>query len=1047
MAAKIRTLVESGAEGPGIQRDLVVRRRLLDRLDGRFQRALTTIEAGAGFGKTSLMHQAITEAAELGRGDEVVVACGPQGGSGRGYRVDERGAVIHAVARRLGCEPMVESVADAVLGAAPQTKVLWIDDVHHVEDGTVFDDLLAALPANGHLVLLGRRLPRLTTSRLESQGQVLRFGEEDLRFDLDERAAFLHLRGAAADSQSAQATSGWPAVMELELAAGRSGAADYLTEEVLGELSPERLAALRALCPADVIDEGMLRAVTDYPGSLNQLVAGIPLVSELPGAVTTSSEPTVDDQRLAFHDLLREALLADMDDTAKRDVAKAVAAELLRRDDLAAATARMVAIDDLAGLGDVAQRLLHDLHVATHVGDRTEAVDAVCDALGDAPVSLALRAVTMAMTQPVHAEAALQEAIAVAEAADRFDLVALCTVRLADYYYGRSEQERLGEMSDKLNQLAAVGQGTAKRMAFQLEIWALRLAGREAEIVDRVDEVLADSGGPNAVDDEIKALTLSHRTLGLAYSGRLHEALAEVDHHTKLLPEGLFSDRMRGFATIQLWMLGEQSEEVRNRARRLVDQIESRGQSHLFVEGAATTAIFAASVGELASAEHLVERAERGAAVLPRAAWSLHSLAQARAVVRLLSGDEAGAAEILDAAIPAGGPLDALPCHIYGLTAALSYVLVPRSRPAWEEQNIGGDLAIRLAVARALVAFREEGKTAPAAALPWSDDHLLRPWAFGPHLAELAVAAVAGGNRDAEASLTDTRVDAIEVLERLDGHDDKPVAAAAKRAIQISPRRPTSVVELGLLGPISVRRAGVEEADSSAWRRARVRDLVSLLAYNGSMSRQAVAAALWPDKSEKAAQNNLRSNLSYLLNALEPGRSGQRPSWFITSVGDTLGLEGGDYLVLDVDRFESLRASALALDSEAPRKALARHLEACDLYRGDLLSGSGIEESAYFDGLRHRGDFKATATRAADLLVSIGEPDRAEGLARRAAEVEPLHEPAQRALVASLFAQRRFGAARDVLGNLLSELSQLGIPPEPETAVQAERLGMSSGIP
>ena len=52
----------------------------------------------------------------------------------------------------------------------------------------------------------------------------------------------------------------------------------------------------------------------------------------------------------------------------------------------------------------------------------------------------------------------------------------------------------------------------------------------------------------------------------------------------------------------------------------------------------------------------------------------------------------------------------------------------------------------------------------------------------------------------------------------------------------------------------------------------------------------------------------------------------------------------------------------------------------------------------------------------------------------------PLNEPLSRALVAWLFVQRRFGAAREVLGNLMGELHAMQIPPVPETRLQTGRL-------
>ncbi len=958
-------------------------------------------------------------------------------------------AVLAELSRLLDCEPNPESIGDAVLAASPRPVVVWLDDVHHIKQSSALvDRLVACLPTNGHIVLVGREMPAVAAIRLGLEGKLLRLGEEELRFDLDEKAAFFHVRGLDADVEMATGASGWPAVMELELAAGGPGAVGYLTEEVLVDLSPDRLDALRRLSHAQLIDQPMIEAVTRFGGTVADLVAGLPLVTVSTGGTSATSgiedgEPLDDNQpqvrEAVLHDLLREALQAGLGEQERVATIAAVAGERLRRDDLAGATRRFVEIGDRAGIERVAKRLLDDLHVATEVGDRMVVVETVRDALGNDPMSLALHGVTMALTEPLRSEPILLQAVAEARVVGRTDLVASCTVRLADVAYNRGDQALLARLRDQLTELAASGEEAARRFQFLVETWHARLQGRDDEAVRILDTALA-AGGASAIDDEMRSLALFYRTLTVAYQGQIREALAEVERLAPLLPPGLFADRLGGFVTILLWMVGEQTDEARARAALLVDRIEARGQLHLFVGGAATTAIFAASVGDMAAATQLVDRAERGSQSLPAGAWAHHSVAQARAVVELLSGNEWRAAEILDRAIPAGGPFVGLPSNIYGLTAALSYVLVPRVRPMWDDLNTGGDLAVRHQLALALVAFREQGDTAPAAALPWDQPHRLRPWAFEPHLAELAIAAIAGGNVDASAVLSDARHDPVAVLERLETAGDRQVSDAARKAIQATPRRPGDRIEIGLLGPLSVCRNDVEESDNASWRRARVRDLISLLAHKGSLTRKEAAFALWPDKGEKAGQNNLRSNLSHLLNALEPGRFGSAPSWFVRTSGDMLRLDGAEYLTIDVERFESHRAAALSMDADAPRLALAEHLRACELYRGDYLAGSGLDEYVYFDTLRLRGEFISSATRAADLLVSMAEPERAEELAMRASAVEPLNEPLQRALVSSLFAQRRFGAARDVLGNLLGELQQLQIPPEPETGLQAKRL-------
>ncbi|MEM7321935.1 MAG: BTAD domain-containing putative transcriptional regulator [Actinomycetota bacterium] len=1010
------------------------------------------------------MHQALAEGRVFDRATEVAVTCRE-----RSAEWSDNPPLYAELAWHLGCPSSAEAIADAVLAAAPRPVVLWLDDVHHlVGSERLVDELLRLLPNNGHLVLVGRQIPPVSTARLGLEGRLVELGEDDLRFDTDERAAFLHLRGQhpadqQPDTESAATTSGWPAVMELELVAGRSGAVGYLTEEVLVEMEPDRLAALQALAPADTVDAAMLNAVTDYRGSVDNLMAGLPLVSPVAGngngSGRGSGSPEDETGPVVIHDLLRHALRTGMKPEAAADATAAVAYELLRRDDLVGAVRRFVEIGDRDGVERVGARLLADLHVATDVGDRLGVVDMVCQFLGDDAMSLALRGVTMAIIEPLGAEALLMEAIDQADCDNRIDLVSVCTVRLADLAYNRSERGLLDELKLRLDRLAEIGDPTASRFRFMVEVWSVRLAGDDREALRLLDVALAGQGS-DVLDDEMAGLAHFYRTLILAYRGRIREALDTVTQLAPRLPPGLFADRLDGFVAILLWMVGEQTEEIRTGTVHLLDRIEGRGQQHLFVGGAGTTAIFAASAGDMTTAAALVARAEAGLDGLPPDAWANHSLAQARAVVELLNGNEDRAAEVLESAIPEDGPVIGIPHNIYGLTAALSYVLVPRVRPMWDELwdqvwpgfdpddadtadgdgPVGQELAVRQDVARALVAFRDSGDTSGASALPWGELHRLRPWAFEPHLAELAVAAVAGGCPEAKAALAELRHDAVEVLDRLVASGSPAVAAAATETITTTPRRPAAKVDLGVLGPLSVRRGGTEESDHQSWRRARVRDLLSLLIHRDTVTRREAAAALWPDKAERAGQNNLRSNLSNLLTTLEPDRRGAAPSWFIRTAGDKLRLVRSEYLAIDVDRFEAHREAAVSLDTTAPRLALTEHLRACDLYRGDYMAGSSIEDAVYFNTIRLRSDYVASAVRAADLLVSMGEPEQAEELAVRASSFDPLNEPLQRALVSSLVAQRRFGAAKDVLGTLLGQLRSLQIPPEPETRLQAERL-------
>ena len=241
-----------------------------------------------------------------------------------------------------------------------------------------------------------------------------------------------------------------------------------------------------------------------------------------------------------------------------------------------------------------------------------------------------------------------------------------------------------------------------------------------------------------------------YRIWNLAYSGHIRAALDQLRHEPPP-PGGLFANRLGGFVLLQRWFLGELTDLDRSEVSSLVDRIGASGQVHLFVQGAASVALFHASAGDVALAESYVHQAEALAYRLAPTVRADHTIAQARAALLVMSGDEDSAAQVLEAAIPAAG-IATLPRHIYGATAALSYLLVPSTREVWDHDAGGPDHELRRRVGRALVALRERGDTALAAALPWDDVSQLRTWAYEPHLVELAVAALDAGVQAAEGA-------------------------------------------------------------------------------------------------------------------------------------------------------------------------------------------------------------------------------------------------------------------------------------------------------
>jgi LuxR family maltose regulon positive regulatory protein len=207
---------------PRSGRPLIRRSPLLRRLHRRWDHRVTVVTAGAGFGKSSLLAQALDENALAPRGDDRWLGCGPADAEARSLA--EGLATVLEVdlpqAEAGGGDPgeLASALAAAVWARSPRRICLVLDDVHEIPDGSTAAALLAqlveALPTNGHLVLAGRHEPPVALARLAAQGRISRVGEHDLAFGDDELSAFAALRGVPLDRL--RGLAGWPALAELQ---------------------------------------------------------------------------------------------------------------------------------------------------------------------------------------------------------------------------------------------------------------------------------------------------------------------------------------------------------------------------------------------------------------------------------------------------------------------------------------------------------------------------------------------------------------------------------------------------------------------------------------------------------------------------------------------------------------------------------------------------------------------------------------------------------------------------------------------------------------
>src|SRR5258708_40225786 len=204
---------------------VVLRHRLIERLNEGLHHKLTLISAPAGFGKTALVSEWVADCERpaawlsLDKGDNDPARF-------LTYLVAALQTVVATIGEGvLGVlqspqPPPAESILTTLLNdvtTIPDNFVLVLDD-YHVIDSKPVDNALAFLlehlPPQMHLVIATREDPRLPLARLRARGQLTALRVTDLRFTPSETAEFLNtvmgLRLTAQDRAALESrTEGW----------------------------------------------------------------------------------------------------------------------------------------------------------------------------------------------------------------------------------------------------------------------------------------------------------------------------------------------------------------------------------------------------------------------------------------------------------------------------------------------------------------------------------------------------------------------------------------------------------------------------------------------------------------------------------------------------------------------------------------------------------------------------------------------------------------------------------------------------------------------
>lgn len=292
---------------PPVRAGAVARPRLVEKLLPGLERpgCFALLSGPAGFGKTTLLSEFAAQSRQpvawlsLDEGDNdpnrfwayLIKACQTV------FAGVGETALALLRAPQPGSEEALPTLLINDLAGQAQPLALILDDYHAVQNPAIHTGilfLLDHLPDSIHLIVATRTDPPWPLARFRARSRMIEIREKDMRFTIDEAAAFFNRTMGLALSASALAaleerTEGWAAGLQLAALSmqGRSDAeafiraftgsnvyiAEYLLDEVLKRQPEEMQSFLLQTSILDRLNGGLCEAVTGAAGGEQKLKA------------------------------------------------------------------------------------------------------------------------------------------------------------------------------------------------------------------------------------------------------------------------------------------------------------------------------------------------------------------------------------------------------------------------------------------------------------------------------------------------------------------------------------------------------------------------------------------------------------------------------------------------------------------------------------------------------------------------------------------------------------------------------------------------------